>query len=317
MLSRYVAILVVFIIVLAVELPAVPVASALEEIGYITEYNVPSPNSGPIGITVDSNGLIWFAETNVSRIACFSPNNLTFREYALPLTDALRKNGAQIWGMTFDETGHLWFTEATEAAIWMFNSSAETFEKFPLQPNTFPIQLAVDSSGVIWFTELYGNQIGRLDPSKAVNNTREGITEYLIPTPDAGAISLIFDKAGKIWFTEPFSRKVGMFDPETIRFKEYAMPESVFTLTGLAMDAAGRLWITDHGSSEFYRFDPATGVFNEYITSLPEYLFNVSLPYYLVSGSKGEIWMNEHYSNAIAVIDPEKRGSYRVRYSYS
>jgi virginiamycin B lyase len=297
----------VFMLVLAIRPSIAPAAAAAapEESRYITEYNVPTPNSGPIGITVDSNGMIWFAETNVSRIARFSPDNRTFKEYALPLTDALRKNGAQIWGMVFDAKGRLWFTEATEAAIWMFDSSTEKFEKFPLQPNVFPSQIAVDSSGVLWFTELFGNQIGRLDPSKAVNNTREGITEYLIPTPDAGAISLIFDKTGKIWFTEPFSRKVGMFDPQTIRFKEYVMPESVFTLTGLAMDTAGHLWITDHGSSEFYRFDPNTGIFNEYSTSLPKYLFNVSLPYYLASDSNGKIWMNEHYSNAIAMINPE------------
>ncbi|MCL4435895.1 MAG: hypothetical protein M1503_01730 [Thaumarchaeota archaeon] len=294
----------IFILVLGLQPSIAPVAAASDEAKYITEYDIPTPNSGPIGITMDSNGLIWFAETNVSRIARFSPGNLTFKEYAFPLTDALRKNGAKIWGMVFDVKGRLWFTEATEAAIWMFDSSAETFERFPLRPNVFPMQIAIDSSGEIWFTELYGNQIGRLDSSKVVNNTREGITEYLIPTSDAGAISLIFDKERRIWFTEPFSRKVGMFDPQTVRFKEYAMPGSVFTLVGLTADSAGRLWITDHGSSEFYRFDPGTGVFNEYSTS-PAPLLNVSLPYYLARDSNGKIWMNEHYGNFIAMIDPE------------
>ncbi|MCL5317131.1 MAG: hypothetical protein M1503_02550 [Thaumarchaeota archaeon] len=282
-----------------------PVAAVSDGTTYITEYDIPTPNSGPIGITADPSGLIWFAETNVSRIARFSPGNLTFKEYALPLTDTLRKKGANIWGMAFDAKGCLWFTEATEAAIWRFDPSAETFEKFPLQPDVFPIQIAVDSSGVVWFTELHGNQIGRLDSSKVVNNTREGITEYLIPTPDAGVISLSFDRNGRIWFTEPFSRKVGMFDPQTIRFKEYIMPASVFTLVGLALDTAGCLWITDHGSSEFYRFDPDTDVFTEYSTSQPPPPLNVSLPYYLAPDSNGKIWMNEHYGNAIAVIDPE------------
>jgi virginiamycin B lyase len=282
-----------------------PAAAVPDGSMYIEEYGVPTPTSGPIGIAVDSNGLIWFAETNVSRIARFSPDNLTFREYQLPLSDALRKRGAQIWGMMFDGGGCLWFTEATAASIWMFDPSAETFERYPLSPNTFPIQLKVDSSGVVWFTELYGNQIGRLDPSEAVNNTRRGITEYLIPTPDAGAIDMVFDKNGRLWFTEPFSRKVGVFDPETKSFEEYAMPETVFTLTGLTMDSRGRLWITDHGSSEFYRFDPTTGRFTEYATSMPQYLFNVSLPYYFATDSKGIIWMNIHYGNSIAMIDPD------------
>ncbi|MFQ6135481.1 MAG: hypothetical protein ACE5KU_06700, partial [Nitrososphaerales archaeon] len=272
---------------------------------YITEYDIPTPHSGPIGITVDPEGMIWFAETNATKIATFNPEDKTFKEYSMPVSSRLQKDGAQIWGMKFDGRGNLWFTEATEAAIWRFDTSKETFERYPLQPSTvFPIQLAFDSEGYLWFTELYGDRIGRLDPSKVVNNTREGISEYSIPTSDAGAAGILFDKDENLWFAESFSKKVAMLDTSTIRFKEYELPRPVYALVGLAFDNENRLWITDHGSSKFYRFDPQTSEFKEYSTSESPF-FPVSLPYYIVSDSKGRVWMNEHYGNIIAVMDPE------------
>ncbi|MFC1753982.1 hypothetical protein ACFL96_11430, partial [Thermoproteota archaeon] len=213
--------------------------------------------------------------------------------------------GTMIWGMTFDTEGNLWFTEATEAAIWQFDTSKETFERYPLQPSTvFPIQLIFDSKGILWFTELYGDRIGQLYPSKVVNNTSEGISEYWIPTRNAGATGILFDMNGDLWFVESFSKKIVMMDTTLMDITEYDMPQSVYALVGLALDKDGLLWITDHGSSKFYQFNPQTEEFKEYSTS-KSYFFQVSLPYYFVSDSKGRIWMNEHYGNIIAVMNPE------------
>jgi len=274
---------------------------------YIFEYRVPTPHSGPIGITVDPGGVVWFAETNVSRIARFNPNDQTFREYIIPTNSSrIREQGAQIWCMKLDGRGGLWFTEATEAAIWRFDTSTETFERYPLPlKDSFPIQLTFGPHGHLWFTELYGDRVGRLDPSKVVNNTSIGITEYEIPTRNAGAAGLVFDDDGNLWFTESFSKKVAMFNPREVYFKEYDVPGEVYALVGIARDREGRFWITDHGSSKFYRFDPEDGEFKEYSTSQST-SFSVSLPYYILSDSEGRIWMNEHYGNIIAMMDPER-----------
>ncbi len=284
----------------------IPISPALGKEMYIIEYDIPTPHSGPIGITIDSKGMIWFAETNVSRIAQFNPENETFKEFEIPISSSkIQKEGSMIWGMTFDTDGNLWFTEATEAAIWQFDTLKETFERYPLQSsNSFPIQLTFDSKGILWFTELYGDRIGQLDPSKVVNNTSEGISEYWIPTRDAGATGILFDMNGNLWFVESFSKKIAMMDTVIMDIKEYDMPKSVYALVGLALDKEEMLWITDHGSSIFYRFNPETSEIKEYSTS-KSYFFQVSLPYYLVSDSMGRIWMNEHYGNIIAVMNPE------------
>ncbi len=297
--------LLVALLFLAVEPIVMPMNLAFCREKYIEEYEIPTSGSGPIGITVGAEGVVWFAETNVSKIARFNPKDQTFKEYSLPASDRLRREGAQIWGMKFDSGGRLWFTEATEAAIWMFDTVKETFERYPLQSGqVFPIQLIFDSEGILWFTELYGDRVGRLDPSKTVNGTREGVTEYLIPTSEAGAGGLVFDRAGYLWFTESFAKKVSRLDVRSIRFKEYEAAKPVYALVGVAFDKAGRLWLTDHGSSRFYRFNPQTGEWKDYSTSESPF-FPVSLPYYIIADSRGRIWMNEHYGNIIAEMNPE------------
>lgn len=288
------------------QLLIMPINPVLGKERYITEYDIPTLHSGPIGITVDSTGIVWFAETNVSKIARFNPEDETFKEFEIPISSSkIQNEGSMIWGMTFDIEGNLWFTEATEASIWWFDTSNEIFERYPLQPSTvFPIQLTFDSKGILWFTELYGDRIGQLDPSKVVNNTSEGITEYWIPTRDAGATGILFDMNENLWFVESFSKKIAKMDTAIMDIIEYDMPQSAYALVGLALDKDGLLWITDHGSSKFYQFNPETSEIKEYSTS-KAYFFLVSLPYYLVSDSKGKIWMNEHYGNIIAGMNPE------------
>ncbi len=280
---------------------------ALGEEPFITEYDTPTPNSGPIGITMDSEDMIWFAETNVTKIARFNPQDITFKEYDIPLfSNRLEKDGAQIWGMQFDDSGNLWFTEATDAAIWRFDTFSETFERYLLQPSTaFPIQLAFDSAGMLWFTELFGDRLGKLDPSKVENNTMKGITVFPIPTSHAGASGMTFDDNGNLWFAESFSTKIAKFDINNVQFKEYEMPKKVYSLVGITIDKEGRFWITDHGSSSIYQLNTETEDFREYSTSESPF-FPVSLPYFIVSDSQGRIWTNEHYGNIIAMMDTDK-----------
>jgi virginiamycin B lyase len=37
--------------------------------GVVTEYSMPTANSGPTGIAAGADGNIWFAEYNVSKVA--------------------------------------------------------------------------------------------------------------------------------------------------------------------------------------------------------------------------------------------------------
>jgi len=79
----------------------------------------------------------------------------------------------------------------------------------------------VDSKrGWVWFVDNRGDNIGRLDLSKAKPGTTEGMEMFKIPTPKAHPSELVLDKEGNVWFTEMghyfrgrFQSKIGKLVP--------------------------------------------------------------------------------------------------------
>ncbi|MBI5747181.1 MAG: hypothetical protein HZA13_09280 [Nitrospirae bacterium] len=60
----------------------------------------------------------------------------------------------------------------------------------------------MDKAGSVWFTELHGNSIGRLEISKAQAGRSAGFQEFPIPAKDSHPHGIAVDKDGGIWFTE-------------------------------------------------------------------------------------------------------------------
>src|SRR5207245_3541468 len=58
-------------------------SSDLTPSGSITEFDVPTPNSGPIGITVGPDGNLWFAEYTSGQIGRIT-NTGVISEFPVP-----------------------------------------------------------------------------------------------------------------------------------------------------------------------------------------------------------------------------------------
>jgi len=303
---------------------------------YIQEFVIPTECSEPVGITVDSNGMVWFAESAKRKIGKFDPATGKFDEYALLDSKEQEKTTpvASIWSMKFDDQGNLWFPDVLANAIWKFDPNTARFETYKILTTTdfgtsYPINLDFDNSGKIWFSEIYGKNIGVLDPNKVQHNTSNGISEISARTDLETIGPLAFDKDGNIWFTAltyPAVGRLMKFEPEKKVFTTFNMPEGISSPVGIAPDKDGNLWINDHGTSAFIKFNPDTNTTTTYVTSLP--LRNtsiggyekcltqpygssitcpglpVSLPYWNTIDSQGRIWFNEHQGNSIAVFDP-------------
>jgi virginiamycin B lyase len=52
--------------------------------GTITEFTLPTANSGPIGITVGPDGNLCFTEFNANQIGMIRPDGSTITEFGLP-----------------------------------------------------------------------------------------------------------------------------------------------------------------------------------------------------------------------------------------
>ena len=48
---------------------------------HVKEYKIPTACTQPLAITVDHNGIVWFAQTNTGKVAKFEPLTETFTEY--------------------------------------------------------------------------------------------------------------------------------------------------------------------------------------------------------------------------------------------
>ena len=65
-----------------------------------------------------------------------------------------------------------------------------------------PDQIAAGPDGNLWFTEAFGNKIGRI-------TTAGVITEFAVPTAGSGPFGITAGPDGAVWFLESFSNKIG------------------------------------------------------------------------------------------------------------
>ena len=58
---------------------------------YVKEYKIPTACTQPLAITVDHNGIVWFAQTSTGKVAKFDPLTETFTEYTNPVWEDIEK----------------------------------------------------------------------------------------------------------------------------------------------------------------------------------------------------------------------------------
>jgi virginiamycin B lyase len=84
------------------------------------------------------------------------------------------------------------------------------------------------------------------------------------------------------------------------------------TPNGVTVGPNQKIWIADTSGNFFFSFDPETEEFTKYVTSIPhaDSYGNLKLPTYSsnpywIEHSDGNLVMNEHNANRIAVFNPE------------
>ena len=274
---------------------------------------MPTPNSAPLALTVDRNGIVWFTESNASKLGRFDPSTDTFTEYKVP-------GVGDMWGITVDQSRAVWVTQyslkgsvspggAIEAGgngrLIRFNPNDENFTVVNIPtPGSFPFRIIPDAEGRLWFTELLGNRIGSYDPSS------DKLQEYAVPTPFAGPADLTFDSHGTLWFTEAYNESVASFDLQTKQFTEYHFSsidptQYVGSPVGIEVTPDGIVWIADHGGNWIVEFNSTSQQIIRYPThEPPPQVYPISIPNDLLLDGHGQVWFAEHGGNSIGFLDP-------------
>lgn len=278
---------------------------------YMEEYYIPLTCSQPVGITVDSNDKIWFVATWSGYLVVFDPDLRQFVDFVeIPNWKTKGTFGSMVWSMEFDKEGNLWFTDQVNDAIWRYFVNEERFEMYKVPTlGSYPQGLSIDNRGMVWFSEIFGKNIGVLDPSKVIDNTTSGITEYPFEdieyeTMGPGLISKSNNNTIRFTtVTYPEGGNIVSFDLVSKNFTVFDLPEGSGVPVGIAEDNEGVLWINDHATNLFFRFDPKISQITKYSTSLPTSRNDTTtLPYWNIARD-GKIWFNEHEGNAIAYFD--------------
>jgi virginiamycin B lyase len=229
--------------------------------GVITEYAIPTANSGLAGITAGPDGNIWFTEPSGNKIGKISPDGVIV-EYPLPAASSSPSS------IIAGPDGNLWFIEAT--GIGKITNSGVLTEYPSGQMVPSESQLAAGRDGNVWFTGLASGQIGRITPSGAITEfplftglmlTPLGIIQgpdgnlwvtttgtlwkftapgsavpYYIPTPPS---VITTGPDGNIWFPKLFNKIVKLTTNGA--FTEYAAPNA----DGIVAGPDGNMWFTD------------------------------------------------------------------------
>ena len=148
--------------------------------------------------------------------------------------------------------------------------------------------------GAIWYTGMFANVLGRIDPGSG------SIREYPLKTPGSGPHGLTADKNGQIWFTANQKGYIGKLDPVTGAVTEYPLPEGTRDPHTPLFDRNGILWFSVQGANMVGRLDPKTG--EAKVAAYPQARSN---PYGMVFDSSGAPVICEFGGPRISRIDPE------------
>ena len=146
--------------------------------------------------------------------------------------------------------------------------------------------------GALWWTGMFANVLGRLDPQSGQ------MQEFPLPKPRSGPHGLVEDKDGHIWFTANQSTYVGELDPKTGQVTEYPLPAGVRGPHTPIFDQQGTLFFTCQ-SGHVGRIIPSTGAVQ--VVATPS---TGTYPYGIQVNSQGIPWYVDFRGNRIGSIEP-------------
>jgi streptogramin lyase len=129
------------------------------------------------------------------------------------------------------------------------------------RPETLPHDAAVDSNGLVWYSDFGSHILGALDP-----NTGK-VVEYRLPVTKPGApvgsLDVVFDRQGNIWMGTMYQGNLLKFDRTTRKFQTWGAPKfldrdeaRIAMVMPINDDVDGQVWI---GGDDEYQVDLKTG----------------------------------------------------------
>jgi virginiamycin B lyase len=273
--------------------------------GGVTEFALPTPLRAPNAPTVAPDGSVWFAETSVAGLAHFYPGNRTLVEYAWPFDypappspGGICGQKTAVWGVAL-WNGKVWASDESGNQLVALEPSSGLLTTVRVPTDySFPYTLTPGPSDTLWVTEILVSKIGEL-------STNGTLREYQLPGgTNATPSQIIFANSTTGYYSDVgqgyagggvYSFNPSHFSPALVGGQKLTDPSSLTI-------GSGSLWVALHGSSSVGRYNFTTKAWAYYPTT-PVSRNTTTLPYFIQSDGS-TIWLNEHFGNRMARIDP-------------
>ena len=265
-------------------------------------------NAGPQYMTIASRDHLWLTLYGTDQIIDYNQSSGNYHAYSTPTTNS----GLQ--GITVSPTdGTIWFAEISAGKIGQLTPCSSPV--CPITEYSPPagldirgvIQVAVDNSGIVWFTVHSGNEFGSFNPSNGewklfpIGYCPENLAvDCQIGLPNA----LSLDHHGQVWFAEHVAGRIGRYNPNSGQLVEYRLPTSSKTCAKncspltwwMWPGQANLVWFVDFGIGQI-------GYVNATAQSLPTFSTTSSPNISVVQGGSASFQVSAAYMDQAPLLN--------------
>ena len=258
---------------------------------------IPYPRGahGPHSIETANDGSLWTTMCASGQMVRFDPALKQFETYSS--AEYPKPRGGYPHTLRInpkDKEGLIWYTDAGSNSCFSLHPITHEVKEYKLLSAGQAVgagrgesrgvtPYGIDFSpvdGMIWYSKLNGNRIGRIDPSAPDGDVIEW------NPPFRGPRRLHVAPDGMVWVPGFGSGVFGKFNPDTEKWAVYALPDSENqTPYALNVDKDGIVWICGTGNDTINRFDPVSETLVEY--RLP---MRVSYTREIEFDDEGNVW---------------------------
>jgi len=242
--------------------------------------------SWPVGITVGSDGALWFAELSSNQIGRITVDG-TITHYSL-LNDQ-----TDPYAIAAGPNGSLWYKKSnyfnTVPSLIGELTASGTAIDYPASAN-YAGAITAGPDGAMWFADV--DAVRRITTSGTVTN----FPVASVPGQPAAVLGIVTGPDGALWFTEGFTNKIGRITTSGT-MTEYPLPAN-FGPASITNGPDGALWFAGNGGLGRITTAGVVTVYPEPVVDL-----GIGLPS-LATGSDGALWLTVPGGNSIVRAAP-------------
>jgi len=259
------------------------------------QFLIPNNESWPLYPLFDHDrNLIWVGDTVIDsgRIWEFNITNAKFKEHNLNDTSIVTI-------LALGSNNMIWYLDPLLERVGFYNSSLHPVNHvYAIQTNVTIFEMTMDKNDIIWMTSPDNGEVLRFD-----TKTKEVKPVIHLPFPDSRPLGITFDKPDTIWIADERGsiikinssniRMINQYRPHTSNGNILPSPTAILGVPDLT-----RIFVSNHNDKSITSFNTVTKLFGYYS------LNTTGLPFEMAIDKFGDIWIVQHTSNIIFVLNP-------------